>query len=122
MLSECRIKEANEIFMLKGNKGGGDFTSKTNQFFLDVGWIRLTKMLDFNEMLNDFKNTDLDPRELILLYKNMLVYNIDALKKHFTRTEFNFDLETIINQYKMERNIKDLNVDKKIMESKKIVA
>jgi hypothetical protein len=96
--------------MLKGNKGGGDFTSKTNQFFLDVGWIRLTKMLDFNEMLNDFKNTDL------------LVYNIDALKKHFTRTEFNFDLETIINQYKMEHDVKDLNIEKKIIESKKVVA
>ena len=107
--------------MLKGNKGGGDFTSKTNQFFLDVGWIRLTKMLDFNDMLNDFKNTDLDPRELILLYKNMLVYNIEALKKHFTKTEFNFDLETIINQYKMEKGI-EMNVEKKIIESKKIVA
>jgi hypothetical protein len=78
-------------------------------------------MLDFNEMLNDFKNTDLDPRELILLYKNMLVYNIDALKKHFTKTEFNFDLETIINQYKMEKGI-EMNVEKKIIESKKIVA
>jgi len=79
-------------------------------------------MLDFNEMLNDFKNTDLDPRELILLYKNMLVYNIDALRKHFTRTEFNFDLETIINQYKMEQDVKDLNIEKKIIESKKVVA
>lgn len=47
LLSECRIQEANEIFMLKGNKGGGDFTSKTNQFFLDVGWIKLTRLLDF---------------------------------------------------------------------------
>ena len=82
----------------------------------------MTKMLDFNEMLNDFKNTDLDPRELILLYKNMLVYNIDALRKHFTRTEFNFDLETIINQYKMEQDVKDLNIEKKIIESKKVVA
>ena len=72
--------------MLKGNKGGGDFTSKTNQFFLDVGWIKLTKLLDFESMLKDFKSTDLDPRELILLYKNLLVYNEEALKKHFTRT------------------------------------
>jgi hypothetical protein len=79
-------------------------------------------MLDFNEMLNDFKNTDLDPRELILLYKNMLVYNIDALRKHFTRTEFNFDLETIINQYKMENDVMDLSIEKKIIESKKVVA
>jgi len=25
LLSSCRIQEANEIFMLKGNKGDGDF-------------------------------------------------------------------------------------------------
>tara|TARA_B110000285_G_C14932755_1_gene518123 strand:+ start:345 stop:620 length:276 start_codon:yes stop_codon:yes gene_type:complete len=90
--------------MLKGNKGGGDFTSKTNQFFLDVGWIKLTKLLDFQAMLKDFKSTDLDPRELILLYKSLLVYNEEALKKHFTRTQFSFDLETIVNQYKNEKD------------------
>lgn len=32
---------------MKENKGDGDFAAKTNQFDLDVGWIRLTKMLDF---------------------------------------------------------------------------
>tara|TARA_B110000285_G_C15021129_1_gene561630 strand:+ start:370 stop:540 length:171 start_codon:yes stop_codon:yes gene_type:complete len=55
-------------------------------------------------MLKDFKSTDLDPRELILLYKSLLVYNEEALKKHFTRTQFSFDLETIINQYKNEKD------------------
>jgi len=58
---------------LKENKGDGDFTLKTNQFDLDVGWIRLTKMLDFNGMLNDFKRTDIDPRELVLLYNKQLL-------------------------------------------------
>jgi hypothetical protein len=108
--------------MLKGKKGDGDFTEKSNQFFLDVGWIRLTKMLAFKEMLNDFKSTDLDPRELILLYKNLLVYNMEVLLKHFNKKEFGFDLQTIVNQYKMENDKMDLNTDLKIIESKKIVA
>lgn len=60
---------------MKENKGDGDFTAKTNQFDLDIGWIRLTKMMDFPGMLNDFKRTDLDPREMVLLYKNLLIYN-----------------------------------------------
>ena len=100
--------------MLKGNKGGGDFTQKSNRFYLDVGWIRLTKMLEFKEVLNDFKSTDLDPRELILLYKNLLLYNKDALKKHFVQTEFGFDLQTIIEQYKLENDKMSLNTEKMI--------
>ena len=71
--------------MLKVDKSSSDFTYKANQFYLDVGWIRLTKLLQFNEvMLNDFKNTELDPRELVLLYKNLVLNNSEnSLKKHF---------------------------------------
>ena len=73
-------------------------------------------------MLKDFKSTDLDPRELILLYKNLLVYNEETLKKHFTKTQFTFDLETIIKQYKIDKKDDKLNVAKTIVESKQIVA
>lgn len=97
--------------MLKGNKGDGDFQEKANQFYLDVGWIRLTKMLDFKMMVDDFKSTELDPRELVLLYKNLLVQDINTLKKHFDKTEFKFDLTTIISQYKMENDKMNLDTD-----------
>ena len=41
-------------------------------------------MLDFVGMTNDFKSTDLDPRELILLYKGLLISkDLNTLKKHF---------------------------------------
>ena len=79
-------------------------------------------MLDFNAVLNDFRSTDLDPRELVLLYKNLLVYNGDTLKKHFTKTEFTLDIKNIINQYKTDNNIQNINVDAKIAQSKKVVA
>ena len=67
-----RIQEAKEIFMLKVNKADADFSSKSDQFFLDCGWIRFINMLDFKESLNDFKSTNLDPRELILMFKDLL--------------------------------------------------
>jgi hypothetical protein len=126
LLNSCRINEANEIFMLKGNKGGGDFNLKSNKFFLDVGWIRLTKMLDFDGVLNDFKNTEMDPRELILMYKNLLVHNIDSLKKHFNKTDFQFDLKNIVDNLKLEESEfiggkRSVPTDTIISDSKKIV-
>ena len=68
-------------------------------------------MLDFANMLNDFKRTELDPRELVLMYKYLLVYSsnseqqyIESLKKHFNRTEFTIDISNIIDRYKMEND------------------
>jgi len=49
-------------------------------------------MLDFNKMMDDFKSTDNDPRELVLLYKNLLGSDKASLGKHFDNTEFKFDL------------------------------
>lgn len=54
-------------------------------------------MLDFKESLNDFKSTNLDPRELILMFKELLRDN-QNLKRHFKSTEVNFDLSKNIEQ------------------------
>jgi hypothetical protein len=59
-------------------------------------------MLDFNGMLNEFKRTDVDPRELILMFKNLLLHKPETLKKHFKETDFKFDLYNIIEEYKLE--------------------
>lgn len=121
LLSSCRIDEARDIFNLKENKGDGTFTSKTNQFDLDVGWIKFTKMLDLKGMLNDFKRTDIDPRELIVMYKHLLIYNPESLKKHFTRSDFTFDITTVIENYKLAADKMNLNTQNKVAESKKYV-
>jgi hypothetical protein len=68
-------------------------------------------MIDFEGMMRDFIRTDLDPRELVLLYKYLLVYNTDSLKKHFTKTEFTYDISTIIDRYKMENDKMEINTD-----------
>lgn len=75
-------------------------------------------MLDFIGMQNDFKRTDIDPRELVLMYKYLLVYNLESLKKHFTRTEFLFDISTIIDRYKMENDKMNISTTQKVEESK----
>ena len=121
-MSCCRLPEAIDIFNLKVKKGGGDFSTKQNQFFLDIGWIRLTNMLDFNGMLNEFKRTDVDPRELVAMFKNLLLQNVDGLQKHFKSTDFKHDLKAIIEAYKFEKGKNDIDTEKKVKECKKIVA
>jgi len=60
-------------------------------------------MLDFKESLNDFKNTKLDPRELILLYRSILG-NSESLEKHFKKTDMRFDLSKVIENHKYDNN------------------
>lgn len=56
-----RIQEANEIFLTKENKGP-NFQTRQKQFTLDAGWVFLTKQLDFDNVIANFKHTDIDPR------------------------------------------------------------
>lgn len=60
-------------------------------------------MLDFKESLNDFKNTKLDPRELILLYRG-IIGNNPTNAKHFTSTDMRFDLAKVIENFKEDNN------------------
>lgn len=47
--------------MTKENKGP-DFALRHKQFTLDAGWVYLTKLLDFDNVISSFKHTDIDPR------------------------------------------------------------
>lgn len=78
-------------------------------------------MLDFPNMLNDFKRTDLDPRELVLMHKYLLVSPVgseksyvESLQKHFTKTEFTIDISNIIDRYKMQNDKMNINTNKKV--------
>ncbi len=41
---------------------GSNFQAKFKQFNIDAGWIYLMQQLDFDNVLNQFKQTDIDPR------------------------------------------------------------
>lgn len=75
-------------------------------------------MLDFKESLNDFKNTKLDPRELILFYRSILGNNDTLLKKHYTDLDKRYDLQKVIEHFKMDHNRQDINTISKLEESK----
>lgn len=70
LLSTGRIKEAKDIFLTKVNKGG-DFQNKLKQLNIDAGWVALNSFLDYEQVINNFKQTDIDPREIILLFKEL---------------------------------------------------
>ena len=69
--------------MLKVNKNDSDFSKKSAAFYLDCGWIRFIKELNFKESLMDFKSSNMDPRELIMLFKSDLMLSPLSLDKHF---------------------------------------
>lgn len=70
LLSTGRIKEAKDIFLTKVNKGG-DFQTKLKQLNIDAGWVALIQYLDYDQVINNFKQTDIDPREIILMFKEL---------------------------------------------------
>ena len=70
LLSTGRIKEAKDIFLIKVNKGA-DFQNKLRQLNIDCGWVYLNQFLDYENVINNFKQTDIDPREIILLFKEL---------------------------------------------------
>ena len=70
LLGTGRIKEAKDLFLIKENKGA-NFQARLKQFNIDAGWVYLLQALDFNEVINNFKQTDIDPREIILLFKDL---------------------------------------------------
>jgi len=50
---------------------GVNFQNRLKQFNLDAGWVFLTEKLDFENAVSNFKQTDVDPRELVLLLSDL---------------------------------------------------
>jgi hypothetical protein len=67
-----RIAEARELFNIRGNKMPENFDLKRKKFNLDVAWQLLKNTTDFNQIVSSFAQTDVDPRELILLFQNLV--------------------------------------------------
>jgi len=67
-----RIAEARELVNSRGNKMPEKFDLKRKKFNLDVAWQLLKNTTDFNQIVSSFAQTDVDPRELILLFQNLV--------------------------------------------------
>lgn len=68
----CRIKEAREIFNTRGNKSADVYGERNKRFNMDAAWQLLKLRTEYREVVNLFQNTDIDPRELILLLKSFM--------------------------------------------------
>ncbi len=71
LMGMCRIREAREIFMTRGNKSADLYGEKLKRFNMDAAWQMLKIKLEYKEAVNEFLKTDIDPRELILLFKDL---------------------------------------------------
>ena len=79
--------------------------------------------MDFRESLVDFKSTDVDPRELIMLYKADLMLTDVNLTKHFLpmETKAEFGLAKHIEGVKYREQRKDINVASYLDHSKLVI-
>ena len=71
LLYNNRITEAREVFLTRGNKRADNYMQRLKMFNLNAGWIMLMNSVDYGQVVNWFKQTDIDPREIILLFKDL---------------------------------------------------
>jgi hypothetical protein len=95
----CRIKEAREIFNTRGKNNAELFGEELKKFNMDAAWQLLKMKLEYREVVNLFQNTDVDPRELILLFKD-LYETSNSLKKMVQGVQTTF-LRSYLQQYFM---------------------
>lgn len=51
-------------------------------FNLNAGWIQLKNTVDYGQVVNWFKQTDIDPREIILLFKELYITSTQLQANH----------------------------------------
>jgi hypothetical protein len=73
LLNSNRITEAREVFLTRGNKRAENYMQRLKMFNLNAGWIMLTHSVDYAQVVNWFKQTDIDPREIILLFRDLFM-------------------------------------------------
>lgn len=84
------------------NKSAEQYIERKQQFDLDAAWINLKQKADFKEAVKLFQNSDVDPRELILLFKDL--YDLStSIRKHVVGVPQVF-LRNYLHQHYMQGN------------------
>lgn len=71
LMGQTRIEEARTILNTRVSKATQDYTRKLRQFNLDAGWQLLKKCKFQAACQEHFNLTNVDPRELILLFRDL---------------------------------------------------
>lgn len=85
------------------------------QFNLDAGWQLLTQRTDYKQVVGYFKMTDVDPRELILLFKE-LYQTCPMIKSMVNNVPEHFLINHLQNQ--QIKNGSSFKIDDKHREAK----
>jgi len=70
LLGMGRINEAQEVFLTKSTKNADNFQRNKKEFNLNAGWQMLNTGRP-EQVLQFLKMSDVDPRELIMLFKEL---------------------------------------------------
>ena len=87
-------------------------------FNLNAGWIQLKNTVDYGQVVNWFKQTDIDPREIILLFKELYITSTQLQANH-VRQPPKVNLMQVLQNSQMMNIIPDhVNINDKHREAK----
>jgi hypothetical protein len=87
-------------------------------FNLNAGWIMLMNSVDYAQVVNWFKQTDIDPREIILLFKDLYQTSQQLQASHVRQPPKAFLLQTLQNAQQMNKIGGNFNIEQKHAEAK----
>ena len=97
LLYSCRITEAREVFLTRGNKRAENYMQRLKMFNLNAGWIMLMNSVDYEQVVSWFKKADIDPREIILLFKDLFETSLKLQANHLRQRPKAYLLQTLQN-------------------------
>jgi len=118
LMGMCRIKEAREIFNTRLNKATDVYGERVKRFNMDAAWQVLKLKQNYKEVVSLFEITDVDPRELILLFKD-LYETSNILKKQVIGVPTVYLRSYLMNNYMQQQNTP--NIDIKHKEAKEAI-
>ena len=119
LLGQGRIEEAREVFLTRGPKSDNNYMQKYKMFHLDAGW-QLLNTGQPKEILHWFKNTEVDPRELLLLFKDLTNSHV-LIQEHLKAYPVNYLVDTYRKTHAIQSNNPNFNLDQKHFEAKEAV-
>lgn len=102
---ECRIDEARELFNSRGNKSAEIYGNQLKRFNLDAAWQLLQVRMDIERFKQMFQLTEVDPRELILLNKEL--YDTSAKLKNVCLSVPDYSLRQIVTSVAQKGLLKE---------------
>ena len=121
MLHEVRIKDAIEVFNTRSAKNTENYFRLKKKFDLDAGW-QLLLSGEPEQAKNYLRNSDVDPRELILMIDDLRDALRPAINSHMRKKEGSqVPPKNLEQRYNVIRHKPGFNAQSKAMEARKTI-